>query len=83
MLVLLVLLVLIFNFIHSYNLINNKCNIDTKLYMNKGFGKPTTSTSFKYVGNVKPGIRGPKRMVDSSIMRPDYAETGKLDNYEN
>jgi hypothetical protein len=49
--------------------------------MNKGFGKPTTSTSFKYVGNVKPGIRGPKRMVDPSIMRPDYAETGKLVNY--
>jgi len=44
--------------------------------MNKGFGKPAPS-SFKYVGKLKPGIRGPKRMVDPSIMRPDYAEAGK------
>ena len=77
MLLILLLLVLIYS-IHSYILIN-KWNIDTKLYMNKGFGKPSTATSsFKYVGNVKPGIRGPKRIVDPSIMRPDYAETGNM-----
>jgi hypothetical protein len=77
LLIVLVLAVLYLSSIHSYKVINNKWNVDTKLY-GGGFGKPSTSSSFKYVGNVKPGIRGPKRIVDPSIMRPDYAETGNM-----
>jgi methionyl aminopeptidase len=76
MLVVLVLLLSLTSLAYSYRTIIHNNDRYNKLYMNKGFGKPVSS-SFKYVGKLKPGVRGPKRIVDPTIMRPDYAETGK------
>jgi len=48
--------------------------------MNKGFGsniKPNTQ-KFKFSGSTKQGTLSPKREVPSHIIRPEYAETGKI-----
>ncbi|KAG5180036.1 methionine aminopeptidase [Tribonema minus] len=48
--------------------------------MNKGFGfkaKPKQA-SFKYTGTTRPGVLSPTRKVPPEIMRPEYADTGRI-----
>eukprot|EP00953_Heterococcus_sp_UTEX-ZZ885_P008432 5057-Heterococcus_DN1.PRE.2 len=46
--------------------------------MNKGFGGKPRVPKFKYTGSVRPGAMSPTRPVPAEIMRPEYADTGKV-----
>jgi Metallopeptidase family M24 len=53
-----------------------RCHCTTM--MNKGFGGKPRVPKFKYTGSIRPGAMSPTRPVPAEIMRPEYADTGKV-----